>query len=103
MANEGGDKKKAEQISYVVLRDCFGFPPVGGETKANRAQARRQEVPDVYYTKLWKKGDRVTLASDIKVPKYFHDIREEMPENQRSKRRAISAKKVKRLISEDAI
>jgi hypothetical protein len=100
MANEG---KKSEQITYTVLRDCFGFPPVGGDTKATRAQAQRQDVPDVYYTKLWKKGDRVTLDSDIKVPKHFHDVRQEMPANVRSKRRAISAKKVKRLISEDAL
>lgn len=91
-------EKKVVQVEYLVLRDCFGFPPIGGEDKKNRGDARRQDVPDSYYTRHWRKGERVTLNSDIKAPNHFHDTRKPTPEEVRqTKRHAINARKVRKI------
>lgn len=98
MANETSEKKEAKTVEYAVLRDCFGFQTVGGEDKKNRGDGRRQDVPDSYYTRHWRKGERVTLAADIKVSRHFHDTSKPTPDEARkAKRHAINAKKVRRI------
>lgn len=71
----GSPKDERTQIEYEVLRDCFGFRGF-----------------------LWKKGQRVTVEAGVKVPKHFHDTALPVPQEARmEKRRAINAKKVRRI------
>lgn len=100
MADNSNAEKEPKIIHYVVLRKCQGFPPIGG-SKKNRDGWRRQDVPDAYYSRLWEKDEKVSLSSDIKVPRHFHDLREPTPKAARAKRHAINSRKVRKISSSE--
>ena len=102
MSNEKEkDQQQPKEVRYLVLRDCYGFTSVGGRDKKNRAEAERQQVPSAFYTRIWKKGEEITLRADIEVPKHFHDLRQPTPQAARAKRHAINERKVRKITRQE--
>lgn len=88
MANDE-EKGARRETQYMVLTKCYGFTDDPG-------------VPENFRTRLWKKGEKITLDSKVRVPRHFHDLSKPTPQQAREKKRAINSRKVRKISNPDA-